>query len=1080
MAIPSTAILCHTALVLSLQTPEDPADAARGFSLASGLEIGLFAAEPELTNPVALAVDDRGRVLVVETHRYLRSVFDVVTYQTDWLPADLGLRTVADRREFLLQRMSADPGVLTADAEIVRRIEDVDGDGRGETSRVLAQAWNAPECGPIAGVLPIGEDVWVTCIPELAVLRGGGQPEPVHTGFGVHVGVSGHDLHGLALGLDGRLYFSLGDRGAHVVTADRGTIDLPDTGVVFRCELDGSALEVFAVGLRNPQELAFDAHGNLFTADNDTAGDDRSRLLHVVAGGDYGWRCSYQHMPGFGPWVQEELWRGNAGGVLPHAGYVAQGPSGLTFDVGHGLDERYRGCFFVCDFPGGVTAFRVEADGATFRATERERLIWNLWPTDVDFGPDGALYVSDWVAGWGQPLKGRIWRVSGQSAPIAAAPIELASSATDAVAGLLEHVDRRVRTRAHLELVQRADGLDALRARARDGVSSLARLHAVFGLGIAARRGAGGVPDALRAALRDPALEVRAAAARVLGECGANADVPSLLETLSDSSARVAAEGALALARLGRRDPLGWMGRSLEPIESGDAASIARVEEALLRLIGERCAEDPYLTHAATLGLLAWCSDERLGSFAAHPDQGVQRAALTALRRARSVEVARFLSGPLRADAARAIHDEPIAAARDALAAYDSDPDPVVARRALTARFQRRQDADAVALAQAAAERAEVVGRHALSLLAQWREPGPLDPVVGLWRPLPTASSAAACAALAPFRESLLRGPLAAETLAALLALRDVGSLEVVLGLARAPQRPAALRAQASDVWTALSGNALPEDLGAAWLASDEVALRQIALRHADPNEPAVQALLIPLARDERNPGLAATALARLITGPRAVSEPLLLEGLEAYAERGEHPLALELVAAAESLGGEALTGALATVAASEAELGRYRRALVGGDPVAGRAIFAEKTALECLRCHASARPDDPEGKVGPSLADIGARLDGRTLLEAILMPDARIAEGYGTVIVALQDGTLNTGVPVEEDDEWLTLRTAEGELLDIEKSDIRARKAGQSAMPAGLADRMELRELRDLLAYLRSLRAKPSSKAGH
>ena len=40
--------------------------------------------------------------------------------------------------------------------EIVRRIEDRDGDGRGETSIVLAKGWDAPECGPIAGVLPIG------------------------------------------------------------------------------------------------------------------------------------------------------------------------------------------------------------------------------------------------------------------------------------------------------------------------------------------------------------------------------------------------------------------------------------------------------------------------------------------------------------------------------------------------------------------------------------------------------------------------------------------------------------------------------------------------------------------------------------------------------------------------------------------------------------------------------------------------------------------------------------------------------------------------------------------------------------
>ncbi|MEZ6017742.1 MAG: PQQ-dependent sugar dehydrogenase [Planctomycetota bacterium] len=1091
--------LSTVALAMALQVPEapgdreDPAGAARAFSLANGLELALYAAEPALSNPVALAVDDRGRVLVVETHRYLRSVFDVVTYQTDWLPADLGLRTVGDRRAFLMERLAADPGVLTADAEIVRRIEDRDGDGRGETSIVLAKGWDAPECGPIAGVLPIGEDVWVTCIPELAVLRGGGPPERVHTGFGVHVGVSGHDLHGLALGPDGRLYFSVGDRGAHVVTPDRGTIDLPDTGAVFRCELDGSALEVFAIGLRNPQELAFDAHGNLFTADNDTAGDDRSRLIHVVPGADYGWRCSYQHMLGFGPWVQEEAWRGGVGGALPHAGYVAQGPSGLAFDVGHGLGERWRGCFFVCDFPGGITAFRVERDGATFRAAGRERVVWNLWPTDVDFGPDGALYASDWVAGWGQPLKGRVWRITGTptgtptSAP--AAPLELAALASDDVAALLEHVDRRVRTRAHLELAGRADGLDRLRTRLREAPLPLTRLHAAFGLAVAARRSAAGAAstqseahiEALREALLDPAGEVRAAAARALGELGSDADVPHLLAGVTDVDALAAAECALALGRLGRRDPLGWMGRTLDPIRSAAPQLVEDVQRALVALLTSRGASDPYLAHAATLGLLAWCDDTQLAGLATHAAEPVQRAALTALRRARSPRIAAFLTGALRADAARAIHDEAIVEARDALAACDEDPDPVVARRALTARLQRRGADDAAALARAASRGPEAIGRHALSLLATWAEPGPLDPVVGLWRPLPPAPVAAARAALAPHSAALLQGPLASEALATMLALRDEASAPSALEVARDASRPGALRARACDVWATLTGALLPPDLGAAWLASDESALRQAALRHADPNDPAVRARLAPLVRDRgRDPAVAAAALERLVAGPRTASEPIVLEGLAAYVARGTHPLAVEFVAAAEALGGGALGRALAEVAALEADLGRYRRALVGGDPAAGRAVFEQKAALECLRCHATARPEDAEGKVGPSLADIGARLDGRTLLEAILAPDARIAEGYGTVIVALQDGTLHTGVPVAEDPEWLTLRTADGEWIDLDQTDIRARKAGQSAMPGGLAERMELTELRDLLAFLGSLRARPAPQPGH
>jgi len=289
------------------------------FKVPEGMKVELFAAEPKLASPVAIGLDERNRVFVAEEYRFNLGTEENRT-RPFLLEDDLQIQTLDDRLKMYEKFASKFEGGMDwfrKVADQVRLVEDTDGDGRADRSTVFAPDFNGTLDGLAAGVMATDGDIYFTCIPNLWRLRDtnhdgvADERTIIHTGFGVNAGFLGHDLHGLCWGPDGKLYFSVGDRGFHVTTKEGQVLHGPRTGAVFRCHPDGSELEVVMRGLRNPQEIAFDQFGNLFAADNNCDKGDHSRLVYVLDGADAGWNMAYQSIPEpylTGPWHAEKMW----------------------------------------------------------------------------------------------------------------------------------------------------------------------------------------------------------------------------------------------------------------------------------------------------------------------------------------------------------------------------------------------------------------------------------------------------------------------------------------------------------------------------------------------------------------------------------------------------------------------------------------------------------------------------------------------------------------------------------------------------------------------------------------------------
>lgn len=1093
------------------------------FKMPADVKAELFADKSQTQNPGAICFDQRGRLFVAELHRWRSGVEDIRNEQR-LLFDDIAIETNEERLAmYEKDQLNRPLTYYTEYSDRIVVIEDTDDDGRADSSRIWADGFNDILDGPGIGLLATDDgSIYYTNIPHLWRLEDtdsdgvADERESLQDGFGVRISFSGHDMHGLIQGPDGKIYWSIGDRGYSFTTKEGKHISRPMEGAVFRCDPDGSNLEEYHRGLRNPQELAFDQYGNLFTCDNDADYWDTGRLVYVMEGGDSGWNHGHQALMNFkvqfglrtpdydhpghqsipmSPWMTEGIWdpdqKARPDFALPAVAKVSWGPSGFVYNYGvTAMPDRYAEHFWICNFGGAngdLEAFTVEQQGAGFALGQHEKFMVGLGNTDVEFGPDGKMYLCCFNNnGWYKQDIGNIYTLFDEktrnSEALQATESLLTgdfSSKTDPeLESLLFHGDMRVRQRAQFELVTRRK-VENLERAATQKENLVARLHGIWGLGQLGR-----TDDSIYrihlSLLEDGDDEVRAQAAKVLADSRLEKAGHALAEALDDSSSRVKSFAALGIGKCRHTEAFA---KILEMVAANDDT-------------------DPFLRHSLVQALADLGDVELLSDCADHDSAAVRLAAVLALRKLESPGVGAFLDDReerVRYSAIRAINDLGILEALPALADHiekyidkaagfrmpSGHRDWIIQHRLINANFRLGStEAARRLIAYAAAPHLpEIMRGQALDALKEWDQPTAVDPTVGFHRPLDLATregiestiqtgfdkvfdSANDTLLAKATGVALLYGtPVPEETLATLINNQNApesARLGALRGLAAQntaaldPMFPslledvrAPIRAAASEILLAVDqvrGIATAFKMA----SSDEILDRQAAFRNlagvADPSVGEFFAARLAAIDDEK-PG----AVLDLLEAAGLRMEDSVKAGIEAWkARHADSPLA------------------------------EFDVCLEGGDFDRGKVLFLTHAAGQCAKCH---RIGKDGGEAGPDLTALHKRSDKRYILESLIDPNKVVVPGYGIAMVTMTDGSSVGGVLVSEDEKNVVLKVsdgASGEMVEksFPRSDVAALNPPISAMPP-MTYLMKKQEIRDLIEYLSSPK-KGKQEKGH
>jgi putative membrane-bound dehydrogenase-like protein len=944
------------------------------------MKVELVASEPQIESPVAMAFDEDGRLFVVE----------MVDYPNG--PA---------------------PGQPPEGR--IKVLEDKDGDGYYETSRVLVDKLLFAN-----GVLPWKGGAIVTCAPNILYMReaqerqfGGLHPidkDVLYEGFSTQnpqLRVSFPTL-----GPDGWVYVANGLRGGQV----RQVIAVPGTNGQRRLVSEEKPVNLGGMDFRfdpiygrheaisgmGQYGLTFDDWGDRFVCDNN------HHLRHVVLPNRYLKRNPYLAVPAVLEDTSElEASVPGAGAkVYPisknwttsnlHAGRFTAA-CGVFVYRGTLLPEPYRGAVFTCEPTGNLIHCEIlTQNGATYRSrppVDAQEFLATPddWcrPVFITTGPDGAMYFVDmnraviehpeWMPEelrkrpdltWGKNT-GRIWRIVPEGRTAKRPRPHLSTATTAELVNLLEHADDWWRTTGQRLLLERQDPV---------------------------------ATEPLRRMLSSKLPQPRLLAAWLLENRGELREAEDLI-LLRDQHPRVREQAVLLSER--------WLR------ESG------AVQQAVAGLAEDR---DPQVRFQVALSLSYWDDDRVVGPLAdiaraGADDHWTRTAVASAVPERSGLLIDRLLSAQPRPAAG--------------ILALLHDLASVVGARQETAEFA----SVLTSLNRLAGPEAVPVEMTVLGGLAD-----------GTGR-----RGKQLAAVLAAFPEN--DRPLAA------WASGAFGKAAAIAAETRRPagERLAAVRLLAHAPWD-VAGPVLTQMLVGE--ADQTVRLAAVGALAAQPDPAAAEALLKPW----RNlpPAVRREAISALVRQPdRALQLLRAIEaGIVSAADLDpartrqllNHPRA-----DVKELAVRVLKGHLPEERKQVLE--RYKAAVAAeGDVARGKLVFVKN----CATCHHVAGQGV---QVGPDISDTREKTRAQ-LLNDILNPNDAIDANYIEYMVTLKNGRSINGIIVTETGGSITLKRAENVVETVLRQDVEeVQSTGHSLMPEGLEKQMTIPEMTDLLSFLKNWR---------